>query len=118
MNCVKETLIFIFICIVIILTLYTDANANFDQIYLIPNSELTTENNVVNIVNAIIKDFSAKCPGEKKMKVIAGREGIFIQMICIAEEVNNESNYLLEMPKTCRMHSIQLQGENISHRDM
>ena len=104
MNCLKETLIFIFICIVIILTLYTDAHANFDQMYLIPSSEITSEEAVVQIINDIIDDFSKGCPGEKEMKAFQTDDGIFIQMICIAEEVSNESNNLLEMSKTCSLY--------------
>ena len=87
MNCIKEALIFLFICLVIILTLVTNSKADIHQFYFIPIEIITSEQMVIDTLHAIQDDFKTKCLGEAEMKILPLHTGIAVEMLCIAEEV-------------------------------
>ena len=87
MDCLKEALIFTVICLAIILCLFTNAKADYNQMYFVPKAEITSEQVLGDILSAIVKDFSKNCPGEKELKVFPTDDGIYFQIVCICEEV-------------------------------
>lgn len=105
-------LIFATITLALILLLTQRAYADIHQFYFFPAEAIQSEQVMVFVLTRIQEDFKTKCPGEAEMQVTVLKTGVAIEMFCIAEEVNNESNNLSQMPEISWMSKTKPSSEN------